>query len=345
MKKIFVCGILLAVCFFARGFAGEEDRAPAGWFEDLAAAKKKATDEDRDLLINFSGSDWCGFCIRLDQAVFRQEAFQREAEKDFVLTIVDFPRGEDAKRKIRNPEMNQRILESYGVEGFPTVMLCLADGRPYARTGFIRGTAKDYLAHLEELKKQKRTVSNAELAHKAAKSPGEKLKAGKAVLDLFLKLGIGAYYSNNLFGEIAAETVRDFEKTREELGADAAQLAVDVLMASGKIAEYGEFVGGIDPKNELGGLEMVTYIAAANLGDKDLDAALEKINKFMSEHKLKNIGQDYHVLKGIILFRLKRFAESLKELEVAKAMPGRLTERIPELIEHVRQTMREGEKN
>ena len=56
-----------------------------GWMTDFEAAKEKAKKEGKDLLIDFTGSDWCGWCIKLSKEVFEQEAFKKEAPQSFIL--------------------------------------------------------------------------------------------------------------------------------------------------------------------------------------------------------------------------------------------------------------------
>ena len=76
--------ILLVASILCPACAGAED---SNWKEDFAAAKKQAAREKKDLLLDFTGSDWCGWCIKLDREVFSQERFLEEATKHFVLVI------------------------------------------------------------------------------------------------------------------------------------------------------------------------------------------------------------------------------------------------------------------
>jgi thioredoxin-related protein len=138
------------------GSVEKDNPAAAGhdiWMTDYQAAMKKATDENKDLLIDFSGSDWCGWCIKLDKEVFAHKEFIDEASKDFVFVMLDFP-----KKKQLAPELtaqNDELWEKYKPRGYPTVFLTDAKGDVYAETSYIKGGPKAYLAHLAELRKNK----------------------------------------------------------------------------------------------------------------------------------------------------------------------------------------------
>ena len=128
----------------------EEVKIPwvKNWNDALAQAKR----DKKDLLIDFTGSDWCGWCKRLEGEVFEHAEFLEKATKDFVFVFLDFPRGEALKKEVVDPELNQKLNKAYGVEGFPTIILANADGLPYARTGYQEGGPEGYLTHLAELR-------------------------------------------------------------------------------------------------------------------------------------------------------------------------------------------------
>ena len=122
--------------------------APAAttWINNFEAAKKKAVVEKKDMLLFFSGSDWCHWCQKLDKEVFSQEKFAQEAGKDFILVNLDFPRKKELEKSIK--EQNQQMQKTYGVRGFPTVILTDAAGKPYAKTGYQQGGVDVYLTQL-----------------------------------------------------------------------------------------------------------------------------------------------------------------------------------------------------
>lgn len=141
------------------------------WQTDLEAAKKQAAEEKKDLLLDFTGSDWCGWCKRLKAEVFNKEDFQKGTTGSFVFVEVDFPRDK-SKLTPALMKQNAELKEAFGIRGYPSIVLCDADGRPYASTGYRQGGAEPYLEHLNELR-QKRTERDEALAA-AAKAEGKK---------------------------------------------------------------------------------------------------------------------------------------------------------------------------
>lgn len=130
--------------------------APAadGWTADYPAAQKTAVAEKKDLLLSFTGSDWCPPCKMLNSEVFSQEAFLSAASEHFVLVMLDFPKNEAlVTEDIR--KQNEGLAEKYAVEGFPTVLLCDAQGRVYGATGHREGGVQPYLEHLAKLRENR----------------------------------------------------------------------------------------------------------------------------------------------------------------------------------------------
>ena len=125
--------------------------ADENWIlDDLAKAKQVAAEQGKDLLIDFTGSDWCIWCIRLDQEVFAQSEFKAEAPKNFVLVKLDFPNQKEQSEAVK--KANGEAQEKYRIEGFPTVILADAKGEAWARTGYRPDGAGPYLEHLSQLR-------------------------------------------------------------------------------------------------------------------------------------------------------------------------------------------------
>ncbi len=121
--------------------------AVALWQTDFKVAQEQARRENKVLLLSFSGSDWCPWCIRLDEEVLAQPEFLSWAGKHAVLIKLDFPRRAAQAAELR--QQNEALAGAYGVEGFPTVVLADAAGREIARTGYRSGGAAAYVKHLE----------------------------------------------------------------------------------------------------------------------------------------------------------------------------------------------------
>ena len=142
------CAITLSLL---TSFAVAQDQEQDLWIQDFAAAKARAKAEKKDLLVDFTGSDWCGWCIKLDDEVFGEEAFQAEAPKHFVLVKLDYPRD----KSILTEEIiaqNAALQATYAIQGFPTILLMTADGDVYGQTGYQEGGPEPYNKMLAEMK-------------------------------------------------------------------------------------------------------------------------------------------------------------------------------------------------
>jgi thioredoxin-related protein len=141
--KTLIRSFALVAASGALAFAGE-------WSHDWDAAKAKAKELDRPILINFTGSDWCGWCIKLEKEVFSKEAFQSYADENLVLMEVDFPRKKELPEDVR--KQNDKLDKAYDVEGYPTVYLLNAEGEKIGpEIGYREGGAEAYVAHLKQL--------------------------------------------------------------------------------------------------------------------------------------------------------------------------------------------------
>ena len=144
MKKLAFAALsaaLLATCW-------ARTSTPEGWTDDLDAALKQAKAEGKQVLVDFSGSDWCGWCKRLDKEVFDTEAFRAGAKDRFVLVMIDSPRDKSLLSDAAK-EKNPALVEKYGIEGFPSVLVLDGDGTKLYQTGYQRGGPEAYLAMLE----------------------------------------------------------------------------------------------------------------------------------------------------------------------------------------------------
>jgi thioredoxin-related protein len=190
-----ICVAALALQTSGHVFAGGE-----GWLTDIDAAKKSASESKKDLLIDFTGSDWCGWCIKLNDEVFKHDAFKTGVKDSFVLVEIDFPR-EKGKLPEDVRKRNTELGEKYAVQGYPTILLCDAEGKPYAATGYEEGGPEKYVSHLNELRKNK--SKRDEAFAKAAKASGvEKAKVLIAALDA---MKVDEKVVANFYGDIAAQ--------------------------------------------------------------------------------------------------------------------------------------------
>lgn len=121
------------------------------WTEDLAAAGEMAKKLKRPIMADFTGSDWCGFCIKLDNEVFSTKEFKDWSQKSVVMLKLDFParKAQDAKLKSQNKELQNK----YAVKGFPTIVFFDAEGKELGRIGgYAPGSgAEKWLARAGEI--------------------------------------------------------------------------------------------------------------------------------------------------------------------------------------------------
>lgn len=151
MKKIKFIAMMLVLAASLTSFTGNENSA---WLTNYNEALKKAKAENKLILMDFSGSDWCANCIRLEKSVFQTETFKAYAKEKFILLNVDFPMK--AKNKL-SPELtkqNAELAKKYNNDGqFPTVIILNSDEKVLAKTGYIEGGVEVYIKHLNDLLK------------------------------------------------------------------------------------------------------------------------------------------------------------------------------------------------
>lgn len=156
----------------------------AEWMTDLEAAKAKAAAENKAVLVDFTGSDWCGWCIRLRQQVLDTPAFEQYAKDKFVLMEVDLPQNPKFDPALR--ARNEQIAQQYAVSGFPTVMVLTPKGEVVGGfNGFlptVQAVSKQLEAALAtaDLLKQAETQQGAQQLDslvKAYRSLPEKMQA------------------------------------------------------------------------------------------------------------------------------------------------------------------------
>ncbi len=120
----------------------------SGWtekYDDAIAASKKS---GLPILADFTGSDWCGWCIKLHKEVFDTQEFKDWAAKNVVLLELDFPqkKAQDAALKAKNKE----LYDKYKVEGYPTIVILDTTGKKLGELGYEEGGPKVWIAKFTE---------------------------------------------------------------------------------------------------------------------------------------------------------------------------------------------------
>ena len=120
---------------------------PTLWKTDYTAALKQAAAENKYVLVDFSGSDWCGWCMKLDREVFSQKEFIDYAQANLICVLLDFPRGKELPKA--QQDANQTLLDQYQVQGFPTVLILNPQGKLVTRTGYQPGGPAKYVEFIK----------------------------------------------------------------------------------------------------------------------------------------------------------------------------------------------------
>ncbi len=130
--------------------------ATEGWTDNWEAAKARSKEEKKPILIYMTGSDWCGWCKKLEKEVISKEAFMDFAKEHFVLMEADYPRQKEQAAELK--EQNAALKKKYLAGGYPTIWLLDAEGNKLSGDlGEIEGGVDGYIAKLKELlEKQKK---------------------------------------------------------------------------------------------------------------------------------------------------------------------------------------------
>ena len=146
-----IIAMLLSLVCYSGGSSLET--APV-WLNDFATAKQVASIEDKDILLVFSGSDWCAPCIKLEAEIWDSKEFQNYAQDNLVLLRADFPRKKKNALPIYQKSKNGMLAEKYNPQGyFPLVLRLNKEGKVLGKTGYKSLSPTEYVKVLEDLNK------------------------------------------------------------------------------------------------------------------------------------------------------------------------------------------------
>ena len=124
-------------------------RADDGWQTDYSQAKEAAQAQGKPMLLDFTGSDWCGWCMKFDKEVFSTPQFQSYAQANLILVKVDFP--QQTPQPDAEKSQNKGLQKKYGVEGYPTLLLLSSDEKELFRQGgYTDGGPQPFLEKLQK---------------------------------------------------------------------------------------------------------------------------------------------------------------------------------------------------
>lgn len=149
MKK-FALICLLVLGSFA---ANAQDQT---WYDNVDKAMEASKKSKKPLMLFFTGSDWCGWCIRLQKEVFKTPEFTQWAKDNVILVELDFPRRKQLAPEIA--QQNMQLQQSFAVQGYPTVWFVNASKKEgktnfdqLGRTGYVAGGPRAWLASANQI--------------------------------------------------------------------------------------------------------------------------------------------------------------------------------------------------
>lgn len=144
MKKYFITSILIVIVMLCCS-----KTEAINWETDFEKASSTAKASGKYMLLDFSGSDWCGWCKRLEKEVFSQDAFKDFTEKNLVCVLVDFPRAKEQSKELK--QQNIDLARKHGIMGYPTIIILSPDGKTVGKIGYLQGGPWEYARHLKEI--------------------------------------------------------------------------------------------------------------------------------------------------------------------------------------------------
>ena len=124
----------------------------AKWLSDYHKASEQAKTESKNILLDFTGSDWCPWCIQMDKEVLDTKEFKTYAGKKLVLMLVDFPQTKQLPQRVQ--DQNADLQKKYAVDGYPTFVLLDKDGKVLGQQeGYLKGGPQAFIAKLESMKR------------------------------------------------------------------------------------------------------------------------------------------------------------------------------------------------
>ncbi|MBO7684367.1 MAG: thioredoxin family protein [Kiritimatiellae bacterium] len=142
------------VCAFACGLAAAafgvkmSDSVPKGWNEDYAAACETAKKEGKLVLLAFSGSDWCGWCVKMEKEIYSDKKFIAGVKKRFVPVMIDNPRNKEILSPLAKKQ-NEKLVRQFAVTGYPSTVIVRPSGEVVKRFGgYKQGGPQSFLGDL-----------------------------------------------------------------------------------------------------------------------------------------------------------------------------------------------------
>ena len=271
-----------------------------GWSDDFEASSKLAAAEGKDMLVDFTGSDWCGWCIKLNKEVFSHDEFKDGVKDGYVLVEIDYPKDK-SKLSAETIAQNEGLKEEYAIAGYPTILLMDGKGRPFAKTGYQKGGPVSYVESLKELSAVREARDEA--FEKASKLEG--VAKAKMLMETLKSMGLSEALLAKFYGD-EIETIKASDPS-DESG------YIKGIEQKGKFAEFQGKLNALASKGEFKEALALTNDTITSGGFED------------------GLLQQLLFLKGMIHAELGEFTKALESLDKADAavpespMSGQIT--------------------
>jgi protein disulfide-isomerase len=148
------------IAAFLMSFTVTSFAKEAQWMTDYVKALELAKSENKAILLDFTGSDWCGWCMRMKEETLDTPAFKHYAQKNLVLVELDFPRKKIQADKEK--QQNQQLKNQFQIRGYPAFVLLDKDGNELGRQGgYLEGGPSAFIAKLNTFYKPSEANSSS----------------------------------------------------------------------------------------------------------------------------------------------------------------------------------------
>lgn len=317
--------------------ASAEEGLEINWMTDYEAAVRKADDEGKPILLFFTGSDWCGWCMKLVSEVLSQPEFIESMHDRFVFVEVDFPKRTALPNDIS--EQNERLAQLYGIRSYPTIIILDDQLNQVVRTGYRPGGSAKFAEHLtEQLRTSNRltrevntsqleTLPTNELVklYNQARST-QRTETQKAVLTVGLKK------EDNLFFLCEAYRLTANSRGLEDM----------------ETAKIRNAIISKDPENLAGAQRLIAIVDFQNLSKNyvsggDTQAVIQPLVSYVDNFGVLDPVQTWKVQMAItqFLYNQGEMETAMTHAEAAqKIAPADFQGEISQAIDKIRQDIR-----
>ena len=297
----------------------------AEWMTDFEAAKTKAAAENKAVLVDFTGSDWCGYCVKLRQNVFDKPEFEAYAKDKFVLMEVDVPRTKQLPEELM--KQNRALVEQYRVNGFPSVFVMTPKGEVVG--GFVGGARA--LADIQEPLDS--GLANIKALEEARKLAGEEKLAAYGNIYKGLKDGVkpsathlvDEIIQNDPEDKFGLRHTRDVEnqamELEQKLQNNGTPLGPDAILAL-----VQEYEGKAFPENRFGliVIKLNALVMTAETAEdlqKAKDTIMADLDKVESNPDIDHIKESINhqfSQPEMLLQKAKKARERMEQMKKAR---------------------------